>query len=113
MLLSCMHWSNMCLCLFIAPGLTGNAMDLLNYSAMNSWLSMFPFGMLPPNAMFNPMIPQQSVNNMAPKTQAANSLSSPPLLTSPSMESSAIVSRQHSVSSSNPSQVCTVILGMD
>lgn len=90
-------------------GLAAGAMDLLNYSSMNPWLSMFPFGMMPPGAMFNPMVgTPQGVGSMTSSTsQPSNSLSSPPILTSPTMESStaAVVSRQHSMSAVNQQQV--------
>ena len=79
-----------------------NAMDLLSYSAMSSWLNIFPFGMLPPTPMFNPMMPSQP---MAAKPQPANSLASPPLLTSPTLDTNTMMSRQHSVPSNNPTQV--------
>ena len=80
--------------------MSGGALDLLNYP----WLGMFPFGMLPPNAMFNPMMPQISSSLPTKSQQNNNSLSSPPLMTSPSMDSGSMLQRQHSVNMQSNSQ---------
>lgn len=108
-----MHYSilvweiSICLsCISAQPGLASNPIELLNYSAMNPWFNMFPFGMLPPNAMFNPVLSSPSVGSVAAKAQSASSLASPPLqLKSPTLENNAIVSRQHSVPPTSQSQV--------
>lgn len=83
---------------------TGGPLDLLNYP----WMGMFPFGMLPPNTMFNPMMPQMP-GGMPSKTQQNNnnSLSSPPMMTSPVMENGGMMQRQQSLNmqTSNQQQV--------
>jgi len=95
-------------------------MDLLNFPGMNPWLSMLPYGMMSP-AMFSHLIAQTSAGGLAAGSLAAgglatgnmtstsNALSSPPLISSPKMETSSMLNRQPSVSSTNQ-QVCRLFI---